>query len=94
MKTIYELKDLNEDTIKGSHITVHLAAQYLKLDPKKVSGQHIWNEFAKNNPQAKARFKQTPFYGAEKKIKDNSKKKVTRYDGEWLTNTIKQEYIK
>ena len=92
MKTIYELKDLNEDTIKGSHITVHLASQYVGLDPKKVSGQYIYNEFAKNNPQAKARFKQTPFYGASTKLKDNSKKKVTRYDGEWLTDTIKLIY--
>ena len=92
MKTIYELKDLNEDTKKGSHITVHLASQYAGLDPKKVSGQYIYNEFAKNNPQAKARFKQTPFYGASTKLKDDNKKKVTRYDAEWIIDTIKLIY--
>jgi hypothetical protein len=92
MKTIYELKDLNKNTIKGSHISVNLAAKYLGIDPKEVSGKYIYDEFAKNNPQAKARFKQTPFCGASSKLKDDKKKKVTRYDGEWVTNTIKSIY--
>tara|TARA_R110002051_G_scaffold58174_1_gene107272 strand:+ start:507 stop:788 length:282 start_codon:yes stop_codon:yes gene_type:complete len=92
MKTIHELKDLNKNTIKGSHISVHLAALYEGLDPQEVSGKYIYDEFAKNNPQAKARFKQTPFHGASSKLKDDKKKKITRYDGEWITNIIKSIY--
>ena len=92
MKTIYELKDLNKNTIKGSYISVDLAAKYSGIDPKIVSGKYIYYEFAKGNPQAKAIFNQTPFYGASSKLKDDKKKKITRYDGEWITNTIKSIY--
>ena len=47
--------------------------------------------YSKDNPQAKVRFGIAAFPGAKQKL---SKKQSTpqRYDGEWITNTLKLIY--
>jgi hypothetical protein len=91
MKLISELKDLNENTIKGSHITIHLAAEYSGINKDLIDGKQFYHDYAKDNPQAKVRFGIAAFPGAKQKL---SKKQSTpqRYDGEWITNTLKLIY--
>ena len=91
MKLISEIKDLTPETLPGSHITVHLAAEYLGINKKFIDKHDFYHSHAKGNPQAKVRFGIAAFPGAKEKL---SKKQSTpqRYDGEWVVNTLKLIY--
>ena len=87
MKLISELKDLNENNIKGSHITIHLAMEYVGIGKGKINKQTFYHDYAKGNPEAKCRFGIDAFPGAKEKL-DKKRSKPIRYDGEWITNTL------
>ena len=69
MKLISELKDLNKDTIKGSHITIHLAMKFVGMDESQINKQNFYNDYAKGIPEAKCRFGISAFPGAKDKFK-------------------------
>jgi hypothetical protein len=87
MKLISELKDLNKDTIKGSHITIHLAMKFVGMDESQINKQNFYNDYAKGIPEAKCRFGISAFPGAKDKLEKKLSKPI-RYDGEWITNIL------
>jgi hypothetical protein len=87
MRLISELKDLNENSIKGSHITIHLAMEYVGIDKDKINKQNFYNDYAKGIPEAKCRFGISAFPGAKDKLEKKLSKPI-RYDGEWITNIL------
>ena len=91
MRYISELKDLNKDTLPGSHITVHLAAKYIGISPDTIDGHSFYHDYAKHDPKSRVKFGIPAFPGAKTKLK---KKKSTpqRYDGEWVIKLIKLLY--
>ena len=91
MKLISEIKDLTSETLPGSHITIHLAAQHLGIPKDLIDGKNFYHDYAKDNPEAKTIFGIATFPGAKSKL---SKKQSTpqRYDGEWIVNTLKLIY--
>tara|TARA_R110000737_G_scaffold195797_1_gene216635 strand:- start:292 stop:567 length:276 start_codon:yes stop_codon:yes gene_type:complete len=91
MKLISEIKDLTSETLPGSHITIHLAAQYLGIDENLIDKREFYHDYAKDNPQSKVRFGISAFPGSKIKL---SKEKQTpqRYDGEWIVNMLKIIY--
>ena len=91
MKLISEIKDLTPETLPGSHITVHLAAEYLGIDKNLIDNKNFYHDYAKGDPQAKVRFGIAAFPGAKQKLSKN-KSTPQRYDGEWITNTLKLIY--
>ena len=89
MKLISELKDLNKDTIKGSHITIHLAIKFAGIDESQVNKQTFYYKYAKDIPEAKCRFGINAFPGVEGKV-EKKRSKPIRYDGEWVVNKLIQ----
>ena len=91
MKLISEIKDLTPETLSGSHITIHLAAQHLGIDENLIDKREFYHDYAKDNPESKTIFGIAAFPGAKSKL---SKKQSTpqRYDGEWIVNTLKLIY--
>tara|TARA_R110000744_G_scaffold75809_1_gene150544 strand:+ start:216 stop:491 length:276 start_codon:yes stop_codon:yes gene_type:complete len=89
MKLISELKDLNKDTIKGSHITIHLAIKFVGMDKSQVNKQTFYHKYAKDILEAKCRFGIDAFPGVEGKVEKKHSKPI-RYDGEWVVNKLIQ----
>lgn len=44
MKLISEIKDLTPETLPGSHITVHLAAEYLGIDKNLINSKNFYHD--------------------------------------------------
>jgi hypothetical protein len=88
MNLISDLQELKKQGPQGSHITVHLALQYLGMEQNQTIKESIYPLSQKNKLESKARFKIPAFPGASERLGKTMRTPI-RYEGGWLLETIK-----